>query len=164
MRQIEYIIIHHTGRNNDFPAFVKFRHLYLRKWEDVGYHYLIGNRRPFTKDGHLYAGRPENHAGAHAKGYNESSLGVCLIGNLDKSSPSPKQMGTLIKFLEGKKEEFKIPTKNILGHHELPNITKSCPGKNLDIDLVRWAIGRQFDLSIFSPKETNPWVPDPTVF
>ena len=64
IQQVKYIIVHHTERNNDFPFFVRLRHKYLRGWDDVGYHYLIGNTRPFTKDGKLYRGRSEDFEGS----------------------------------------------------------------------------------------------------
>lgn len=144
---VRYIIVHHTERNNDFPAFIRFRHMYLRGWDDIGYHYLIGNKRPFTRDGHLYAGCMENCVGAHARGYNDQSLGICLIGNFNKSNPSPKQLETLISFLKEKGEQYQISNCNILGHRELPNVTKSCPGKNLDMDMVREAMAGLVDLS-----------------
>lgn len=147
VNNVEYIIVHHTQRNNDFPAFIKFRHIYLRGWEDVGYHYLIGNRRPFTRDGHIYTGRPENSVGAHALGYNNKSLGICLIGNLDKTAPSPKQMQSLVNFLKRKTKQYRIPSENILGHRELSGVIKSCPGNKLDMDMVRQVVTGHADLS-----------------
>lgn len=138
--KVEYIIVHHTQRNNDFPAFIRFRHIYLRKWDDIGYHYLIGNKRPFTGDGRIYVGRSEDSVGAHALGYNDKSLGICLIGNLDKTAPSLRQIKSLVSLLKEKTRQYRIPSKNILGHRELPGTTKSCPGYNLDMDIVRQAV------------------------
>lgn len=159
---IKYLIVHHTERNNDFPLFVKFRHIFLRNWDDIGYHFLIGNKRPFTRDGKLYIGRPENRIGAHAFGFNEESLGICLIGNLDKNKPSRKQIKTLIDFLKEKKDQYDIPKKNILGHHELPNVKKSCPGKNLDMNLIRQAVFGQIELLEIFPMLSNKLVPSIT--
>lgn len=147
--KVEYIIVHHTQRNNDFPAFIRFRHIHLRGWKDIGYHYLIGNRRPFTKDGRIYVGRSEDSVGAHALGYNDKSLGICLIGNLDKTAPSLRQIESLVKLLKEKGRQYQIPLKNILGHRELSGVTKSCPGYNLDMDIVRQAVTSHADLSEF---------------
>ncbi len=137
LEKVEYIIIHHTQRNNDWPGFVRFRHLYLRGWEDIGYHWLIGNNRPFTINGEIYHGRSEMFQGAHAYGYNHNSLGVCLIGNFDKSVPSKKQLHSLFLLLLSKLSEYNIPIENVLGHNELPNVTKTCPGKNFNMSLIR---------------------------
>lgn len=140
MKDIKYLIVHHTERNNDFPAFINFRHKFLRGWDKIGYHYLIGNRRPFTKDGFLYAGRKENETGAHAFGFNEISLGICLIGNLDKSNPTLKQLQTLVTLLKSKMKQYGIPAENVLGHRELSGVVKTCPGKNLDMEILRQII------------------------
>ena len=43
-------------------------------WDGIGYHYVIG------RDGRCEAGRPEFWQGAHVRGINDQSLGVCLIG------------------------------------------------------------------------------------
>lgn len=137
LKNVEYIIIHHSQRQLDFPFFMKLRHKYFRKWKDIGYHYLIGNNRLFTKDGKLYTGRSEAFEGAHAIGHNDSSLGICLIGNFDKSPPSEKQLNTLHSLLEEKTKQYNIPIENTLGHNELPGVTKSCPGQFTDMNEIR---------------------------
>ena len=43
-------------------------------WNGIGYHKII------LKSGKIENGRPEYWIGAHVKGQNEVSLGVCLIG------------------------------------------------------------------------------------
>jgi len=96
---------------------------------------MIGNGR-FTVDGELYVGRPEIYEGAHALGYNGHSIGICLIGNLDESKPTEKQLKTLFDFLIEKIEKFNIPIENVLGHNEINPLT-SCPGKNLDMNYIR---------------------------
>mgnify|MGYP002069250397 FL=1 len=137
LEKVEYLIIHHTDRNNDFPLFVKLRHKYFRGWDDIGYHYLIGNAGIFAENGKIYTGRNESFEGAHARGYNKNSLGICLIGDFDKIVPSEKQFEALFSLLERKMKEHHIPVKNILGHSELPNVDKSCPGDLLNMDYVR---------------------------
>lgn len=137
LEKVKFIIIHHTQRNNDWPAFVRFRHLYIRGWEEIGYHWLIGNSRPFTIDGKIYAGRPEIFQGAHAFGYNRNSLGVCLIGNFNKTIPSQNQFCSLYKLLRQKMVQYNISSANVFGHSELPNVNKTCPGNNIDMSIVR---------------------------
>ena len=43
-------------------------------WDGIGYHKII------LRDGTIENGRPEYWMGAHVKGKNNKSLGVCLIG------------------------------------------------------------------------------------
>ena len=44
-------------------------------WDGIGYHKVI------LRSGIIENGRPEFWIGAHVKGLNKSSLGVCLIGS-----------------------------------------------------------------------------------
>jgi N-acetylmuramoyl-L-alanine amidase len=142
VNQPQFIIVHHTERNNDFPLFVKLRHKYLRGWDDIGYHYLIGNSRPFTKDGEIYIGRPETVPGAHARGYNFNSIGICLIGNFNKTFPSVKQMNALVNIISEIADYYSIVSQNIFGHSELPEVKKKCPGRNINMDEVRLAMSQ----------------------
>lgn len=143
LERIEKIIIHHSQRELDFPLFIKARHKLLRHWDDIGYHYLIGNGNFFTIDGKLYSGRQENLVGYHALGYNDNSLGICLIGNYDKTAPTQKQLLTLTSFLREKMSQYDISVQNIFGHRELPNIKKSCPGKFIDMDYIRSLVSKK---------------------
>ncbi len=80
---------------------------------------------------------PNCIGGAHTLGYNDCSLVVCLSGNLDKSHPTKKQLDTLIDLLFDKIEKHNLPINNIRGHNEFDTVTKSCPGRNLNLDYVR---------------------------
>ena len=55
-------------------------------WDGIGYHKVINS------DGEIEDGRPEYWVGAHVRGLNDCSLGVCLIG---KSKFNTHQMESL---------------------------------------------------------------------
>ena len=79
MRKIDLIIIHcsATRADSDFSAQdVDTAHRY-RGFSSWGYHYYI------RKSGQVELMRPEDVPGAHARGYNANSLGVCYEGGLD---------------------------------------------------------------------------------
>jgi len=141
--RIEYLIIHHTERNNDFPAFIRSRHIHLRGWDDIGYHYMIGNTRPFTTNGKLYTGRPEECEGAHTRQYNKNSLGICLIGNFDKVAPSEQQLETLFLLIEQKRKQYDIPLNHVKGHSEFAGVEKSCPGRLVHMPYIRAVLDRK---------------------
>ena len=46
-------------------------------WDGIGYHKII------KRSGKIENGRPEYWMGAHVKGKNDISLGVCLIGKIN---------------------------------------------------------------------------------
>jgi N-acetylmuramoyl-L-alanine amidase len=50
-------------------------HIDTQKWGDIGYNFLVG------EDGNVYEGRGWNAVGAHARGYNWNSIGICVIGD-----------------------------------------------------------------------------------
>ena len=90
----------------------------------TGYHYYI------TRDGQTYQTRHEQLIGAHAKGYNQHSLGVCYEGGLDEhgnaaDTRTPRQKRALLRLLRRLKKAH--PDARILGHRDLPNVHKDCP-------------------------------------
>lgn len=79
MRSIRLIVIHcsATRADRDFSeADLAVCHC-RRGFNGPGYHYYI------RKNGDIKLTRPEERIGAHAKGYNADSLGVCYEGGLD---------------------------------------------------------------------------------
>lgn len=75
-RKIDQIILHCTST----PEGEDFTNAQIREWHlergfsDIGYHYVIG------LNGEVRPGRPESVVGAHCKGHNTRSIGVCYVG------------------------------------------------------------------------------------
>lgn len=86
MRSINLIVIHCTASPNGVPrsiAEITADHK-ARGFSAIGYHHVI------NVDGTVMRGRPEDEPGAHAKGFNARSIGVCLVGGVggkDKLNP-----------------------------------------------------------------------------
>lgn len=79
MREINRIILHcsATPEGANFTAAdIRSWHL-ARGWSDIGYHYVIGI------DGTVESGRCISKQGAHTKGHNKDSIGICYIGGVD---------------------------------------------------------------------------------
>jgi N-acetylmuramoyl-L-alanine amidase len=127
MRQINKIIVHCTatpeGRDVSVDTIRKW-HVEDNGWSDIGYHWVV------TLSGAIEKGRPESRSGAHAKGFNKNSIGVVYVGGVD-SAMKPKdtrtegQKETLRCLLEDLKDRY--PNAEIIGHRDLPNVSKSCP-------------------------------------
>ena len=129
MREIKTIVIHHSG-NADTPEKIRNLHINIKGWEDIGYHFMI------DREGKLLRGRNLETVGAHVYGYNEDSIGVCLLGNLDKENAKEKQLEMLRRLIGMLCKEFDLNNKNIRLHRDFPNVTKSCPGKNISRELI----------------------------
>lgn len=131
----QYIIIHHSAtKQGDAETFRKY-HIEINGWKDIGYHYVINNGT-YKPDGLIEVGREENDIGAHALGYNDKSIGICLVGNFDEDKPTEKQLKSLRKLCRYLMQKYNIPIQNVLGHRET-GAKKSCPGNNVNMDEVR---------------------------
>ena len=68
---------------------------------------------------------------------NNQSLGVCVVGNYDKSPLEEKYLKDIVGYVSLLLVLYRIPIKNVLGHREVPGVTKSCPGNLVDMDYIR---------------------------
>lgn len=84
----------------------------------VGYHYVI------EWDGRVVQTRGEGEEGAHTVGQNDSSIGVCFMGNFDLHMPSELQKEAFKKLYAGILERHRITT--CVPHRKYAN--KSCHG------------------------------------
>ena len=98
-------------------------HVEENGWSDVGYHQIV------YQDGTLVAGRPMDRMGAHTRGHNRGSLGVCYVGS---SKPNPLQIATLISLANLFKSQYDIDCHDWYGHYEFTK-AKTCPGVSMDL-------------------------------
>lgn len=90
MRKIDTIIIHcsATKEGQDFTAADIERWHRARGINGIGYHYVI------RLDGKIEKGRDLNLVGAHCRGWNARSIGICYIGGLDANgTPADTRTG-----------------------------------------------------------------------
>jgi len=125
MRTINLIVIHcsATRTNQNYPVTALIRD-HADRFGFTGYHYYI------TRDGLVYQTRHLQLVGAHAKGYNQHSIGVCYEGGLDPKghatdTRTPRQKRALLRLLRKLRRLF--PDAEIKGHRDLPDVHKDCP-------------------------------------
>lgn len=124
-RRITEIIVHCTATpaGKDYTVKdIKAWHL-QRGFSDIGYHYVV------YRDGSVHEGRPVNLAGAHTKGHNTNSIGVCYVGGLARDEKTAKDTRTLAQraALELLLTRLRVlyPDAKIYGHRDFAN--KACP-------------------------------------
>ena len=124
MRNINKIIVHcsATKEGKAFNVADITRWHKQRGFATIGYHYVV------LLDGTIQQGRAEMVMGAHCKGYNANSIGICYIGGLDengnsKDTRTPEQKKALLELLKRLKKDY--PNATIHGHREFAN--KDCP-------------------------------------
>lgn len=123
MRTIKQLIVHCSDTPPDMDIGVdeiRDWHVEEKGWIDVGYHHVI------RRDGTLEGGRPLAQAGAHARGYNLSSIGICLVGGGGGLfNFTLAQINCLAKLLDYYREKY--PEAEAMGHRDLPGVFKTCP-------------------------------------
>ncbi len=92
-------------------------------WADIGYHYVI------DPAGRVWEGRSLQHQGAHVHLQNENNLGVMVLGNFDKQSPSRAQTAALEAFLASRMRQYRVPVSRVYTHQEIGQT--ACPGQTL---------------------------------
>lgn len=128
---IKKLIVHHSASaksttKSDIEKWHK-----ERGFSEIGYHMVIG------ANGQKESGRSTSKMGAHAKGANSDSLGVCVTGNFETEQPDIKQVEALTDVLVDWCKTHNLKETNIYGHYNAPGgtTTTSCPGKNLKAKL-----------------------------
>ena len=94
-----------------------------RGFDCIGYHFYI------TVDGTIWTGRPLNQVGAHCKGYNAHSIGICYEGGLDEEghpcdTRTLLQKAALVALINKLREIY--PNADVVGHNDL-YLSKACP-------------------------------------
>lgn len=124
-RKIDKIIIHcaATPEGRDVKTeTIKSWHIKGNGWSDIGYHFVI------ELDGVVKTGRPLHRTGAHTRGENIGSIGVCYVGGIDKDK-NPKDTRTeaqrmaMDKLINSLKMDY--PEASVHGHNEFA--AKACP-------------------------------------
>ena len=125
MRTINLIVIHCSATRED-KSFTEYDldvcHR-RRGFNGTGYHFYI------RKNGDIKSTRPIERIGAHSRGFNKESIGICYEGGLSADcTPADTrtlmQKGSMLALLRELRLLF--PKALIVGHHDL-NPVKPCP-------------------------------------
>ena len=95
-----------------------------RGFDTIGYHIVI------RRSGEIEYGRPLDVRGAHAKGFNWRSIGVCMIGGVNSNMEAEnnftdEQFRSLERVLTALQGLF--PNTTVVGHKDLPATSTKCP-------------------------------------
>ncbi len=132
------VIVHCSDSSFGNAALITKWHIQERKWDTIGYHYVILNGRlsAFKRhswfDGHIETGRPLDddndlefdEKGAHASGWN-NSIGICMIGL--SGTFTEAQLRALSSLIHRLRNQF--GGINILQHSDVDPVNKPhCAG------------------------------------
>ena len=125
MRKINYIVVHCSATREGCTLTSEALEAEHRRrgFRTTGYHYYI------RRDGTVLGTRSLELPGAHCRGHNKYSIGICYEGGLDaegkpKDTRTLEQKGSLLALLRELRRQF--PKALIVGHRDL-NPMKGCP-------------------------------------
>ncbi len=125
MRKINRIVVHHSASPLSTTAEdIRGWHL-ERGFSDIGYHGVI------LRSGLWVPGRPFEVMGAHAKGSNKGSIGICVVGDLRTKRSAWRfcQIETLLNVLRFLKMQY--PGAKVFGHKDVGTTPTKCPGVDI---------------------------------
>ena len=133
---VAYIVIHYSATAIEDDVTVEDIDAMHRNrgFNEIGYHWYV------RKDGSLHMGRDLSEPGrfeqgAHSKGENSVSIGICYEGGVTKAqmnvgfdSRTKAQTKTMIDLIDKMQDRF--PGAVIKGHRDMPDAATQCPGFN----------------------------------
>jgi len=139
MRLIDEIIVHTSATPEGWMRgkSVEAKRDEIKRWHKnrkppfrtIGYHMVI------DRNGDMARGRPDKESGAHVRGHNKTTLGVCLIGGGKRKDQkfsenfTPAQDKRLRLEIANWRKKYKTITK-VTGHHDYTD-KKTCPCFNV---------------------------------
>lgn len=125
LSSIDTIVIHTTATQENQEVTIEQIDMWHKKrgWDMVGYHYVV------DLQGKIHKGRCITQVGAHVKGHNKTSIGICYVGGLDENGDAkdtlrPIQKNAIGFMLLALKAVLQQPMV-VKGHKEFTN--KACP-------------------------------------
>jgi hypothetical protein len=145
-RRWQFIVVHNSGtRQGNARAFDYYHRRVRRMQNGLAYHFVIGNGTS-TGNGQIEVGdrwrRQINGGHVHSDYLNNISLGICLVGDFNRSQPTRAQLDSceeLIRYLRercGKTDRGAIPVRP---HREMnpPRWATDCPGDDFPYSWFR---------------------------
>jgi N-acetylmuramoyl-L-alanine amidase len=143
-----YIVVHNSGTRQGSAKAFHYYHLRVRKMPNgLAYHFVIGNGSS-TGDGQIEIGsrwtRQVNGGHVHSDYLNNIALGICLVGDYNRSKPTTRQLEALeelIKYLRKRVGRVEGRVSIVKAHREInpPRWPTDCPGNRFP---YRWLHGK----------------------
>lgn len=103
-----------------------------RGWDGIGYNFVV------FQSGHVFEGRGWDRTGAHAKGRNSTSVGICLFIDGEQHTPTKAAIHAIRELIQQGVATGRIaPDYEIVGHRDV--WATDCPGDAVYhvLDLLR---------------------------
>ena len=132
-----YIVVHNSGTRQGSAKAFDYYHLHVRKMVNgLAYHFVIGNGTS-TGDGQIEIGnrwtRQINGGHVHSDYLNNIALGICLVGDFNRDTPTERQkaaLDELTRYLRKRVGKVDGKVSIVKAHREInpPRWPTDCPG------------------------------------
>jgi hypothetical protein len=144
----KYIIVHNSGTRQGNARIFENYHRKARKMQNgLAYHFVIGNGNS-SGNGQIEIGNRwtrQINGGHVASDYlNDISLGICLVGDLNRDLPTRDQLGALdelCSYLRDRVGKVKGRPAIVKGHKEINPKPTDCPGDRFPLGWLRKRFG-----------------------
>lgn len=144
----QWIVIHHSGYRSGDTASIDASHVHDRKWDGIGYHFVVGNGSPMPRGrvDATWRWKAQQHgahagSGAQQSAYNRDGIGICLIGNYDEQTLDAVVERRLTELCAVLVERCPaLSPSRIVGHRDVPGKETACPGRAIDIGRLRFQV------------------------
>lgn len=127
----KYIVVHHSGTRNGNLKIFDYYHRHRGMENGVAYHFVIGNGMD-SGDGEIEVTNrwKKQLQGGHlaSEELNEVALGICLVGDFNKTRPTRKQIAALVELIDYISRKTG-PRPKFMVHREINPKPTDCPGK-----------------------------------
>lgn len=150
MKNLRKIVVHHAAGYDDSKGEFSYErmlevqkfHQTKRRWNDIGYHFLIDST------GCVFQGRdfydkitditllPDFVHGAHVKNNNSDKVGICLLGCYHppagsncEQNPTDESLDSLVELCVFICKNYSLTSEDIVMHRDLRK--SACPGDNI---------------------------------
>ncbi len=134
-RPWKYIVLHHSADQSGGYDSIDQEHRKRLGWQGCGYHFVIGNGTE-SPDGKIeVAQRWVNQKnGVHCRDgktseVNEYGIGICLVGDLENSPPTPRQIAAARALVNYLSDRYQIAADHTDSHAHLAASSTTCPGR-----------------------------------
>ena len=135
------IIVHHSATPIDDAVNMHKVHLARGMKNGLAYHFVISNGSRKARDGEIYlSNRWKGQLdGGHVKkqAWNQTSIGICLIGNFEIRPPTSKQLSALEGLCEYLMKRCNLQANDVTTHTLFHPKHTVCPGKYFSLTGLR---------------------------
>ncbi len=137
----KYIVVHHSATPVGSAKGMDAYHRDKRHMENgLAYHFVIGNGKGM-KDGEIAVGNrwTKQLQGGHlsSESLNQVAIGICLVGDFNKSVPTRDQLDSLEALLEALMKRCNLKVSAIESHKQIQPKHTECPGRRFDLKAVK---------------------------